>query len=133
MALGVTLQDSLLGWFRGQAFLSPPAEMYLSFHSSGNVDAGTDISASMGGRVQVLPGDWSAPRTYGSGREIVNQRAFITGIATATLVIPTFGIWSSPSGGTLWLKGDVIPDATVNEGDPGVFLAGDLAIRLLGA
>lgn len=132
MALGVTLQDGLLNWFRGQSFPSPAVEMYLSFHSSTTVDAGTDVSAAMGGRVVVLPTDWSAPRSYGSGREIVNQRAFITGVATITLQIPTFGIWSSPTGGTLWLQGDVVPDATVNEGDPGVFLAGDLAIRLLG-
>jgi hypothetical protein len=145
MGLTVTLQDSLLNWLRGTAFPAAPSQLFLSFHSAALADSGNEVSANLGGRVLLnVPAAFSVPRDSTAGdpggpfpaapsaeplREIVNNTAIITGLASVDTGVASFGLWSAITSGTLWLRGDVIPDVTIVTGNPGVFLAGDLVLR----
>lgn len=130
------LQDAILNWLRGEAFPGPPATIYLSAHSAATASSGNEVSSAIGGRLACTAADFAPPvwqnDVVGGAREIVNRRAFVFEVATSTIEVKSFGLWTNESGGTLLLAGDVNPDVTVTEGDPLVFLMGDLVIRLLG-
>jgi hypothetical protein len=63
-------------------------------------------------------------------RQVVNTQAFISDLATATVEVRSFAIWDASSGGNRLLYGTVDPAAEVLEGDPAIFLQGDLSLRM---
>ena len=134
MALDRTIQDGLLDWLRGIAFPSPPAQLYLSLHSDTVASNGAEVSNDLGGRIEVDQAFLSTTRfldgqTSGT-RQIVNTRALITDLATAQVEVRSFAVWDAAVGGNRLLLGDVNPDVTVLEGDPAIFLQGDLSLRI---
>lgn len=134
MALGQTIQDGVLNWLKGQAFPSPPAALYLGFHSDGLAAIEAEVSANLGGRITVTGADFGNTRWLnnidGGTRELVNSRAFVTGLADAQVQVLSFALWSAVDGGFRYLRGTVNPVATVLAGDPAVFLQGDLSLRI---
>jgi hypothetical protein len=128
------LQDANLEWLRGNAFPPPPGQLWLSLHSSTTIDNSDEVSALVGGRIQVLAAWFSVPRwqdaVVGGTRETTNNRSLIFDLATGTVEVRTFSLWDASLGGTQFLTGDVIPDVTVVEGDPVVLLTGSLLIRV---
>jgi hypothetical protein len=128
------MQDAALGWLRGDDFPPPPAALYLSLHNSSTADLSDEVSATVGGRVQVGPDGFSTARwlngVVGGTREIVNSRAVVFDVASAEIEVFTFVIWDAPTGGTPLLKGVVSPSAVIVEGDPAVFLSGSLSIQV---
>lgn len=134
MALDRTLQDGVLDWLRGNAFPSPPAALYLSFHSDTAATNGADVTSVLGGRLLIDPAFLSTTRFLDGQsegtRQVVNTQAFISELATATVQIRSFAIWDASSGGNRLLYGTVDPEAEVLEGDPAIFLQGDLSLRM---
>jgi hypothetical protein len=134
VALDRTLQDGVLDWLKGTPFSSPPTALYLSLHYDTEASSAADVSSSLGGRVAIDQAFLSSTR-YLDGqsagtRQVVNTRAFITELATATVTVASFGIWDASSGGNRLLYGLVEPEVTVLEGDPAIFLQGDLSLRM---
>lgn len=134
MGFKLYLQDANLQWFRGTAFPPPPGTIFLSIHSAAEPSLANEVSYLAGGRIQVLSSWFSAPRwlndVVDGTREIVNNRAFIFDLATGTADVRSFALSEAEVGGTMFVTGDVIPDVTVTEGDPVVFLTGALSIRV---
>lgn len=134
MGFKLYLQDANLQWFKGTAFPPPPGSLYLSIHAGPEPDLGNEVSALAGGRIQVLSSWFSSPRwlndVVDGTREIVNNRALIFGLATGPADVESFALWEAETGGTAFISGDVIPDVTVVEGDPVVFLTGAFSIRV---
>lgn len=135
MAFLQYIQDATLDWLRGSAFPPPPSALYLSLHSSTLASPGDEVSSAVGGRVLVNQSDFSTTRWLngvdGGTREIVNNRAIVFDIASSQIEAVTFAIWDAPVSGVQLLKGDVIPDTTIAEGDPAVFLSGSLSLRVV--
>ena len=134
MAFLQYVQDALLEWLRGDTFPPPPGGLYLSLHSTTVCDGGDEVSSVVGGRIAIATADLSTPRWLdgvdGGTREIVNARALVFEIATSLIEARTCAIWDAPIGGVQLIKGDVIPDTTIAEGDPAVFLSGSLSLRV---
>lgn len=130
MALSQALEDALLAWVLGSAFPAPPTELWLSLHNGPVPTAGNQINGWAGGdRLQISAADFAAASTAPEGgRQRLNARALMLGSQNATQAVASFAIWDAASGGNWLLSGDVVPDATVNAGDPPVFLSGDLAL-----
>ncbi len=134
MALGQVIQDGVLNWLKGQAFPSPPSVLHLGFHSDALAAIEAEVSANLGGRIAITGVDFGNTRWLnnidGGTRELVNSRAFVTGLADAQVQVLSFGLWSAASSGFRYLRGTVDPGVTVLAGDPAVFLQGDLSLRI---
>jgi hypothetical protein len=134
VALDRTLQDGVLDWLRGNAFPSPPAALYLSLHSDTIASSGADVTSVLGGRIAIDQSLLSTTRFLDGlsegTRQVVNIQAFISDLATATVEVRSFAIWDASSGGNRLLYGTVDPAAEVLEGDPAIFLQGDLSLRM---
>lgn len=130
MALSEALEDALLGWVLGTPFPAPPTELWLSLHSAAVPAAGNQINGWTGGnRLRLAAADFAAATAApGGGRQRLNARALMLGVAAADQPVASFAIWTAATGGQLLLSGDVTPDVTVKAGDPPVFLVGDLAL-----
>lgn len=131
MALSQTLEDALLGWVLGTPFPAPPSAIWLSLHSGEVPSAGNEIVTWNGGsRLRLTGPDFAAATTAPTGgRQRLNARAFMLGASPSSQQVKSFALWDAASGGTILLTGDVVPDVTVNAGDPPVFLTGDLALQ----
>jgi hypothetical protein len=134
VALDRILQDGVLDWLRGVAFPSPPDALYLSLHSDTTASSGADVTSALGGRIEVDQAFLSTTRFLDGQsegtRQVVNTQAFISGLATTGVEIRSFAIWDAATGGNRLLYGLVTPAAQVLEGDPAIFLQGDLALRM---
>jgi hypothetical protein len=134
VALDRTLQDGVLEWLRGNAFPSPPTALYLSLHYDTDASSAADVTSNLGGRIPVGQAFLSSTRFLDGEstgtRQVVNTQAFISGLATATVEIRSFALWDASSGGNRLLYGLVDPAVTVLEGDPAIFLQGDLSLRM---
>lgn len=124
----------MLDWLRGTAFPAPPSALYLSLHSDTEATTGAEVSAALGGRVPIDQ-DKLSSTSYLDGqssgaRQIVNTVAFISDLATEQAEVQSFAIWDAPTGGNRLLFGAVSPAASVLEGDPAIFLQGDLSLRI---
>jgi len=128
------IADANLQWLRGGAFPPPPGNLWMSLHNNTAIDTSDEVSALVGGRIEVLKTWFSEPRwqddVVGGVREITNSRSLVFGLATGPLNVRTFSLWEAALGGTQFLTGDVTPDLSVNEGDPVVLLTGSLLIRV---
>lgn len=132
MALAETLEDALLNWVFGTAFPPPPSQLWLSLHSDEEPSAGNEIVTWSGGsRLRVSGPDFAAATAAPTGgRRRLNARALMLGSSPSSQAPRSFALWDAATGGTILITGDVAPDATVNAGDPPVFLTGDLAIEV---
>lgn len=134
MALDRTLQDGVLEWLRGNAFPAAPTELYLSLHSDTAASNAADVTSNLGGRIAIDQSHLSTTRFLDGQsdgiRQVVNTQAFISGLATATVEVRSFAIWDASTGGNRLLYGLVDPAVTVLEGDPAIFLQGDLSLRM---
>lgn len=130
MALSQALEDALLAWVLGSAFPAPPTALWLSLHNGPVPTLANQIGGWAGGdRLQLTAADFAAASTAPEGgRQRLNARALMLGSQNAPQTVASFAIWDAATGGNLLLSGDVVPDATVNAGDPPVFLSGDLAL-----
>lgn len=130
MAVSEALQDALLAWVLGNPFPAPPTALWLSLHNAPVPTLGNQINGWAGGdRLQLTATDFAAASAAPEGgRQILNARALMLGPQMVPQTIASFAIWDAATGGNLVLSGDVVPDATVNPGDPPVFLSGDLAL-----
>ena len=131
MALSQALEDAVLNWVLGEAFPAPPSAIWLSLHSGAVPTAGNEISAWAGGsRLRMFPSDFAAASTAPTGgRRRLNARALLLGAPASSQQVASFAVWDAATGGNILLTGDVVPDATVNAGDPPVFLTGDLSLE----
>lgn len=134
MALDRTLQDGVLEWLRGSAFPAAPTALHLSLHHDTIASNAADVSSSLGGRIAIDQSFLSTTRFLDGEsdgtRQVVNTQAFISDLATATVQVRSFAIWDASSGGNRLLYGLVDPEVTVLEGDPAIFLQGDLSLRM---
>lgn len=131
MALSQALEDAVLNWVLGAAFPAPPSAVWLSLHSGAVPTSSNEISAWAGGsRLRVFASDFAAATTAPTGgRRRLNARALLLGAPASSQPVASFAIWDAATGGNMLLTGDVVPDVTVNAGDPPVFLTGDLALE----
>lgn len=134
MALDRTLQDGVLEWLRGNAFPAAPTVLYMSLHYDTTATNAADVSSSLGGRIAIDQSFLSSTR-YLDGesdgtRQVVNTQAFVSELATATVTVRSFAIWDASTSGNRLLYGLVDPEVTVLEGDPAIFLQGDLSLRM---
>lgn len=134
MALDRTLQDGVLEWLRGNAFPAAPTGLYLSLHSDTAASNAADVSSILGGRIAIDQSFLSSTRFLDGQsdgtRQVVNTQAFISELATATVQVRSFAIWDASTAGNRLLYGLVDPEVTVLEGDPAIFLQGDLSLRM---
>lgn len=114
MAASQALADSLLGWFKGSAFLSAPAtNIFLSLHTGEPGPAGSlnDVTVAVAGGRGTLPLVQLSSITSAAegGRQAFSSDAItFTESALAGAVITHIGVWSAVSGGTFY-SGGVVP------------------------
>lgn len=130
MGLSVITQDAQLNWFRGRPYPGPVDMLWLSYHAEPNATGLNEVSLVFGGRVAVLPADFSEPVNGEGGlREISNLKAIISQNAQSDQLVGSVGLWDSQGGGTLLISAAFEPELQVAAGDPVVLLRGQLKLR----
>jgi hypothetical protein len=138
MAASQALADSLLGWFKGSAFLAAPVtNIFLSLHTGEPGPAGTanDVTAAVaGGRATLaLSNLGSITEAAEGGRQVFSGDAItFTESALSGAVITHVGLWSEVTGGTFYNGGVVPLPIQVITGDIVRIPVGGLLIKVKG-
>lgn len=115
------IENAIANWFRGTAFPTVPAQMYLAAFTAAPTSSGGGTEVSGGGyaRVQVTPNttNWNAPTNSGNAQQITNavQIAFAQATASWGSVVGV-ALFDALTGGNMLWYGDLNSPVTVNNG-----------------
>ena len=138
MAFGNVLANSLLGWFKGSAFITAPStNLYLSLHNGEPGPDGTanDVTATIAGsRAALAVADLGAiADSPDDGRQIsANAVITFTSSALADGTVTHIGVWSASTAGSFYGGGPLTQSASVQAGDIVRIPSGSMRIRARG-
>jgi|GEM_PF-830316 len=138
MAFSDALANSLLGWFKGSAFVTAPSTtLHLSLHTGEPGPAGTqsDVTTAVaGGRAAMPVADLGAIGSDAAGGRVISVEAIVnfTNSALAIGQISHVGIWSAASAGTFYAGAALTQSASVQVGDIVRIPIGGLRLRAVG-
>jgi hypothetical protein len=129
------LEDQLLNWIKGAAFVAAPANLYAALYTANPTDAnasGTEVTGNAYARVAIAAAGWSAiaAAAAGTGDSITNS-------GIVTFATPTPAGWGTVTGFALYdaltVGNEIVWAAlsaskVINAGDTVTFAVGALAI-----
>lgn len=133
-AFGDYFEQAILNWFRGTAFPTAPANVYVALFTAATDDTnagGTEVSGNAYARqaVSVASGSWSAPSTPGV---ISNSNAITFPAATPATwgTVTHMSIQDALTTGNRLVHGALTASKTVGIGDIFQFAVGTLSITV---
>lgn len=133
MSLSLYLQNELLNWFKGNSFLAPPTNTFLSLYNGNPYVSGTEITTSIrsAGRVPITYG---VVQDHTSGREIVNSAevSFGNSESGSTLTASYFAIYDDAISGNILIADTLSSSQEINQNDPIKFEIGNLKVKIEG-
>lgn len=123
-ALGNTVRDALLNWFRGTAFGAAPSTIYLAAFTVAPTGAGGGTEVSGGGYARVA---FTLGAPAGGSESNAAQIAFATASANWGTVVAV-AIMDAASGGNLLAWANLTANKVVNSGNRFVFDPNQLAL-----
>lgn len=128
MRLSSLVETSLLDWAFGTDFPPPPREgLWLSLHNSTVIDQSSQTTGWAGGdRIPLHRTDFAS----GDDGGLVNTRALMLGVNNHLQHIEGFAVWLGPTSWEQFGTGVFSEPMTLKPGNPAVFFAGDLILKL---
>lgn len=135
---GNYLANAALNWFRGTAYPSAPANVYIALMTAAPTardgTGGTEVSGGSYARLAVPNADLAAVTTSGSGVTSIQQTATNTTLTFTTATanwgtIVGLALYDAATSGNFLEYGDLTTAQTVNNGNTFQIPSGDLIIQ----
>jgi len=126
-----SINDSILNWFRGTAFQSAPASVYVALFDGDPQGSGTELTTTITGAATRNQATFGTPTNKGAGRAISNGSAITVSSSSAGAASATHAaIYNASTGGTLLASSSLASTKSISAGDPVEFAAGALEITV---
>lgn len=135
-AFSAYFQTAIGNWFKGTAFPTAPANLYVALYTAAPGEAsasGTEVTGGAYGRqpVSVAAGSWAAPSASGNAQQTSNSGAISFPTATATWgTVVGWALYDAVTAGNEVYYGALTSNQTVNSGGTASFAAGQLVIQV---
>ena len=135
-SLSSYLEDQILNWIKGTAFVAAPANLYAALYTASPTDAaasGTEVSGNAYARVAIASTGWSAiaAGAAGTGDSITNAGIVTFPTPTAAWgTVTAMALYDALTVGNEVVWAALTASKVVNSGDTVSFAVGAISIAL---